>query len=146
MVSRGYEAPITGKSNWITDEPNRVIGLAWLAILVVAILLTLQAAAYIAQAGLVAARPPLSPAQTALRIALGAGAGVVWVIRRHMIERVTLAMAVVAAASSALFGFGIRSPLLAAVRILSHLALYALAAVVAWRVLMLMRRESAANR
>jgi hypothetical protein len=48
--------------------------------------------------------------------------------------------------SSALFGFGMRSPFLASVRLLSHLALYPLTAIVAWRVLTAWRREMAAPR
>jgi hypothetical protein len=73
MVSRGYEAPIAGKPNWITGQPNWWLAVAWAAILVGA-------------------------------------------------------------------------TLLAAVRLLSHLALYALATVVAWRVLVAMRRETHAER
>ena len=112
----------------------------------VAVLLTAQTAIYILQNGLIAVRPPLSLSQTALRIALGAGAIVFLFVRRLILERAALAMGVVAAGSSALFGFGMRSPLLASVRLLSHFALYALTAIVAWRVLMAWRRETAAPR
>jgi hypothetical protein len=52
-----------------------------------------------------------------------AGAIVFLFVRRLILERAALAMCVVAAGSSALFGLGMRSPLLASVRVLSHLAL-----------------------
>jgi hypothetical protein len=141
MVSRGYQTPVAVRSNWITIQPNRVIGVGWVAILLVAVLLTAQTSAYILQNGLIADRPPLSLLQTAIRIALGAGAMALWFVRRDALERTALASAIIAASSSALFGFGLRSPLLASLRLLSHLAMYALAAIVAWRVVMATRRE-----
>jgi hypothetical protein len=146
MVSRGYEAPIADRSNWITVQPNVAIAGGWIALLIGAVLLTAQTAIYILQNGLIAARPPLSLSQTALRIALGGGAMVFLFVRRLMLERAALAIGIVAAGSSALFGFGMRSPFLASVRLLSHLALYALTAIVAWRVLTAWRREMAAPR
>jgi hypothetical protein len=146
MVSLGSQAPVIERSNWVTDEPNVVIGIGWIAVLAVAVVLTVQTALYILQNGLIADGPPLSLAQTVLRIALAAGALMLMFVRRRLIERATLAMGVVAPGSSALFGFGMRSPMLASVRVLSHFALYALAALVAWNVLMEMRRQMSASR
>ena len=146
MVSRGYQAPLAERSNWITDEPSMAIAIVWTTVLVVAMVLTMQTAFYILQNGLVADRPPLSPPQTLLRIARGAGAVAFLFVRRRLVERAALLMAVVAAGSSALFGFGLRSPFLASVRLLSHLALYVLAARVAWNVLMTMRGQATASR
>jgi hypothetical protein len=34
MVSRGYEAPIADRSNWITVQPNAAIGISWIVVLV----------------------------------------------------------------------------------------------------------------
>ena len=90
-----------------------------------------------------ATRPPLSPAQIALRIVLVLGASAFLFLRRDLLERAALVMGIVAPGSSALFGFGLRSPLLAAVRLLSHLVLYILSVVVASRVLRTMQREFA---
>jgi hypothetical protein len=146
MVSRGYQAALADRTNWITDRPNFVVGIGWLVVFIAGVLLTAQTCVYILQNGLVAARPELSISQTMLRIALGAGAMAFLFVRRRPIERTALVMAIVAAGSSTLFGFGLRSPLLAAVRVLSHLVLYALFAIVAWRVLVAMRREAATLR
>jgi hypothetical protein len=146
MVSRGYEAVIAERSNWVTDRPHRLIGAAWYAVLVVAVLMTIQTATFILHNGLMADRPPLSMFQTGLRVALVLGATVCLLVRRDLIERAALITGILAPGSSALFGLGLRSPLLAALRLLSHLALYALAAVVAWRVLVAMHREIAAHR
>jgi hypothetical protein len=146
MVSRGYEAVIAERSNWVTDRPNRLIGAGWCAVLVVAVLLTIQTSTFILHNGLMADRPPLSMFQTGLRLALVLGATVLLWVRRDPIERAALITGILAPGSSALFGIGLRSPLLAALRLLSHLALYALAAVVAWRVLVAMQREMAAHR
>jgi hypothetical protein len=146
MVSHGDQAPIAERSNWITDGPSVMIGVGWLMVLVVAVGLAVQTALFILQNGLVADRPPLSVAQTLLRIALLTFAFTLMFVRRRLLERATLAMGVVAPASSALFGFGIRSPLLAAVRLVSHLAFYALAALVAWNVLVEMRQQVMSTR
>ena len=141
MVSRRYEASVAGRSNWVTVQPHWLISGGWLAVLVVALFLTVQTALSILQSGLVANRPALSLLQTAWRVALGAGAAGFLLVRRDPIERAALLIAVVAAGSSVLFGFGLRSPWLSAVRLLSHLTLYALAAIVAWRVVVTIGRE-----
>src|SRR5262245_30243681 len=116
------------------------IAAAWLAVLVAAIGLALTTIGQIQEIGLTGPRPPLSAAETALRIALVLGAVAFVFLRRHPLERVTLIVGALAAGSSALFGFGMRSPLLSAFRLLSHLVLYMLATVcaarlvaVAWR-------------
>jgi hypothetical protein len=80
-----------------------------------------------------APRPALSPFQTALRLAIVAGAIVLWRFRRDAIERSALACAVVAAGSSALFGFGLRSTGLDVVRLLFHFLAYTLGVVVSIR-------------
>jgi hypothetical protein len=97
MVSRGYEAPLAGRSNWITGQPNVVIGIGWIAVLIGATVLTAQTAIYILQNGLMANRPPLSLSQTTLRIALVVGAIVFLFVRRLILERAAQAMGVVAA-------------------------------------------------
>jgi hypothetical protein len=142
MVSRGSQAALADRTNWITDRPNLAVGIGWLVVFLVAVLLTAQTIVYILQNGVVAVRPDLSAGQTVLRVALGAGATAFLFVRRRPIERTGLFMAIVAAGSSALFGFGMRSPLLAAVRVLSHLVLWVLAAIVAWQVLTAMQREA----
>jgi hypothetical protein len=143
MVSRGYQAPVAERVNWITLRPSWPIALIWGAVLAVALGLTAQTAVYILLNGLVAARPSLSAAQTSLRVLLMVGALSFLAVRRDLLERAMLIVAVIAAASAALFGFGLRSPALSAVRLVSHLVLYAFAAVVAWRVLLATRREAA---
>jgi hypothetical protein len=52
-----------------------------------------------------------------------------FVVRRDLVERITLVCAVIAAGSSALYGVGIRSPALSAVRLCFHFAGYSMAAV-----------------
>ena len=44
MVSRGYEAPIADRSNWITVQPNVAIAAGWITVLIGAVLLTAQTA------------------------------------------------------------------------------------------------------
>ena len=142
MVSRGYQTSLADRTNWITDRPNLVVGIGWLVVFLVAVLLTAQTTVYILQNGLVTARPDLSAGQTMLRVALAAGATAFLFVRRRAIERSALITAIVSAGSSTLFGFGMRSSLLAAVRVLAHLVLWVLAAIVAWQVMMAMRRET----
>jgi len=141
MVSRGYQAALADRTNWITDRPNVVVGIGWLVVFLAAVVLTAQTTMYILQNGLVAARPDLSAVQTMLRVALVAGATAFLFVRRRAIERTALITGIAAAGSSALFGFGLRSPFLSAVRLLSHLVLYVLAAIVACQILIAMRRD-----
>ena len=114
---------------------QRIAPLFWIVVLVAASMLAVDTAMFILRSGLVADRPPLPVAQTVLRIAIVAGAVVFMFIRRDALERLTLLTAAAAAGSSMLFGFGVRSPLLSAFRLVSHLAAYALAAIVAARAL-----------
>jgi hypothetical protein len=112
---------------------NRLALLAWVAVFGAAVILVLQTAAQIHRIGLVGARPSLSAFQTCLRIVIVVAAVVLAYLRRGLLERVTLLVGAAAAGSSALYGFGLRSPALSAFRLLSHLAAYALAAIAAGR-------------
>jgi len=117
----------------LTDRPTWLVGVGWFLVLSVAAVLTAQTAMYIALNGLVAVRPPLSTFQTGLRVFLALGALIPLFIRRDVLERVTLIIGAAAASSTALYGLGVRSSFLSAFRLLSHLAVYLLAVVVAWR-------------
>lgn len=109
--------------------------LTWVAALGAAGFLAIDTVVTIARVGLVGARPPLSVLQTVLRIAIVAVALGLLGIRRNTLERITLLTGAAAAGSSALFGFGLRSPGLLAFRLLSHLAAYSLVMVVAARMI-----------
>jgi len=61
------------------------------------------------------------------------------------LERVTLLMGAAAAGSSALYGLGLRSAALSAFRLLSHLAAYALAMIVAGRMIAVTLRQPKAE-
>lgn len=76
-----------------------------------------------------APRPPLSGFQILLRIVAICVAAVLWWQRRDLIERVALSCAIIAAGSSALFGFGIDSTTLQVVRLLFHFLAYTIGAV-----------------
>jgi hypothetical protein len=110
---------------------GRVTRLAWAAVLGAAAFLAIDTVAAIARIGLAGARPPLPPLQTALRIAVVVGAFGLLAVVRGGLERITLLVGAAAAGSSALYGFGLRSPALSSFRLLSHLAVYVLAMAVA---------------
>ena len=81
------------------------------------------------QVGLTGDRPPLPVVQTCVRIAIVIGSLLLVRVFRPALERTVLLTAAAAAGSSALFGFGLRSPALSAFRLLSHLAAFLLAMV-----------------
>ena len=120
---------------------NRLVVVMWLVVLGLAVWLTIETVMTIATVGLTGDRPPLPAFQTGLRIVFGAGGLVFFAIRRDAWERVTGILGAAAAGSTTLFGFGWRSPALSAFRLLSHLALFALAAIVAGRALSRARAE-----
>jgi hypothetical protein len=105
----------------------------WAAVAIAGAVRTADTAQLILDIGLTGARPPLSTADTALRIVLCAGALGWFYFRRDVLERVTTITGAAAAGSSMLYGFGLRSPALSAFRLVSHLILYALVVVVATR-------------
>jgi hypothetical protein len=76
-----------------------------------------------------APRPPLSGFQILLRLVVICVAAILFWQRRDRIERVALSCAIVAAASSALFGFGVNSTTLQVVRLLFHFLGYSIGAV-----------------
>ena len=76
-----------------------------------------------------APRPPLSGFQIMLRLVAICVAAFLWWQRRDAIERVALSCAIIAAASSALFGFGVNSPTLQVMRLLFHFLAYSIGAV-----------------
>lgn len=106
---------------------------AWVAIAAASLLLAVDTLRTIFDVGLFGERPPLSTPQTVLRLALIIAALALFVVRRHPLERTALALSVAAAGSSFLYGMGMRSPALAAFRLLSHLAMYALVAIASGR-------------
>ena len=124
---------------------REVAAVAWLVVLIAAMGLALTTAGQIQEIGLTGPRPPLSTAQTALRIVLVVGAIAFLFLRRHPLERVALVVGALAAGSSALYGFGLRSPFLSAFRLLSHLALYVLASIVAARLMWVALRQHVAR-
>ena len=67
-----------------------------------------------------APRPPLSAFQTTLRVLVVALALLLWRRRRDLVERIALACAIIAAGSSALYGFGVNSTTLQVTRLLFH--------------------------
>ncbi len=76
-----------------------------------------------------APRPPLSGFQTTLRILAVTLALLLWWRRRDPVERIALACAIIAAGSSALYGFGVNSTTLQVTRLLFHFLGYSLGAV-----------------
>lgn len=116
--------------------------LAWGAVLIASGYLALDTALAIQRIGLTGTRPELSVLQAGLRIAIVVGALGLLSVCRNSLERVTLLMGAAAAGSSALYGFGLRSAALSAFRLLSHLAAYALAMIVAWRMIAVTLRQA----
>ena len=114
---------------------DRVPALFWVCVLGVATFLAVDTAVIIERVGLTGARPPLSMFHAAVRIAIVVSAIGLMFVRLDLFERLTAITGAVAAGSSALYGFGMRSAGLSAVRLLSHLLLYGLLAIVAGRVL-----------
>jgi hypothetical protein len=112
---------------------DRAVLLGWIVILIASAWMAVGTMLQILEVGLFGQRPPLTAFDTALRIAIVAGAVTLLFVRRDLLERVTLVTGAAAAGSSALFGFGVRSPGLSAFRLLSHLAAYTLATIAAGR-------------
>jgi hypothetical protein len=81
-----------------------------------------------------APRPPLSTFQTMLRILVIAVASLLWCQRRDFTERIALTCAIIAAGSSALYGFGLNSTTLQVTRLLFHFLGYSLGlvAIIRW--------------
>jgi hypothetical protein len=81
-----------------------------------------------------APRPPLSEFQIVLRLLVVGLALFLWWRRRDLIERIALSCAIIAAGSSALFGFGVNSTTLQVVRLLFHFLAYSFGAlaIVRW--------------
>lgn len=76
-----------------------------------------------------APRPPLSEFQIVLRLLVVTVASFLWWRRRDLIERVALSCAIIAAGSSALYGFGVNSTTLQVVRLLFHFLGYSFGAL-----------------
>jgi hypothetical protein len=74
-------------------------------------------------------RPPLSEFQILVRLLVVGLALFLWWRRRDLIERIAVSCAIIAAGSSALFGFGVNSTTLQVVRLLFHFLGYSLGAV-----------------
>jgi hypothetical protein len=125
---------------------NRLAALAWLAVFLVSGFLEVETVATILRVGLVGERPPLSITQTLLRILIAVVALVLLYAVHRILERIALLMAAAAAASTALYGFGVRSAGLSAFRLLSHLAVYVLIVFVAGRMSAAAWRELKAAR
>jgi TRAP-type C4-dicarboxylate transport system permease small subunit len=104
---------------------HRLSLVGWAAILIASAWLAVGTVAQMLSVGLFGQRPPLTSFDTGLRIVIVAGAVTLCCVRRDALERVTLIAGAAAAGSSALYGFGMRSPGLSAFRLLSHLVAYA---------------------
>jgi hypothetical protein len=124
---------------------DRLTLLAWVAVLIASGVLAVDTALAIQRIGLTGTRPELSVLQTGLRIAIVVGALGLLSVCRNSLERITLLMGAAAAGSSALYGLGLRSPALSAFRLLSHLAAYALAMIVAGRMIAVTLRQPKAE-
>jgi len=125
---------------------SRLIALGWLAVFLASAFLTGETVATMHRFGLTGERPPLPAVQTILRILIVVAALALVPVFRGVLERCTLLMGAAAAGSSALFGFGLRSAGLSAFRLLSHLAAFALAMLVAgWRVAPVWPKQKAAG-
>ena len=110
---------------------HRLAALAWAAVFLITGFLEGETLGTIDHVGLFGTRPPLPPAQTALRILIAAGALGLLFVFRSALERVTLLAAAAAASSTALYGLGYRAAGLSAFRLLSHVAAYGLIMVAA---------------
>ena len=80
-----------------------------------------------------APRPPLPPFQTGMRIVIVLVALTLVRLRPDPVERTTLLFTAIAAGTSALFGFGLRSTVNDVARLLFHFLAYALGALVLLR-------------
>ena len=91
-----------------------------------------------------APRPPLSGFQILVRLLVICLAAVLFWQRRDTVERVALSCAIVAAASSALFGLGVDLPTVQVMRLLFHFLAYSIGAVaiVRWFVSIASRRPA----
>jgi hypothetical protein len=118
----------------IRKETLIVVGLA--AVAVAGAVEAASTAIWTLRSGLFATRPPLPVSQTLLRVAIVFTAGGLLLVRRDLIERITLIFAVIAAGSSALFGLGVRSPLVDALRLIFHFLAYSMAVVWSIRLLL----------
>jgi hypothetical protein len=112
---------------------HRLTALAWVAVFLISGFLAGETIETMRHVGLFGTRPPLPMAQTILRILIIAVALGLLCVFRSALDRMTLLAAAAAAGSTALYGLGYRSAGLSAFRLLSHLAAYALAMVVASR-------------
>ena len=111
----------------------RLIALAWAAVFLVSGFLGGDTVVTMTRVGLFGPRPPLSVFHTALRILIVVVALVLLYVFQDRLERIALLIAVAAASSTALYGIGLRSALLSAFRLVSHLAAYALIMSIAGR-------------
>lgn len=112
---------------------DRLVLCSWVVVLIAATALAVETAGQILRDGFFGLRPPLSMFQTGLRFVFFVGAIGLLPVRHHTLDRAALIVGAAAAASSVLFGLGLRSAALSVFRLLSHLILYVLAAVVAAR-------------
>ena len=87
-----------------------------------------------------APRPPLSGFQILLRLLVVCSALFLLWRRRDLIERIALFCAIIAAGSSAVYGFGVSSMTLQVVRLLFHFLAYSLGAIAIVRWFALGRR------
>ena len=120
---------------------HRLTALAWVAVFLISGFLASGTIETMRHVGLFGTRPPLPVAQTVLRILIIAIALGLLCVFRNAVDRMTLLVVAAAAGSTALYGLGYRSAGLSAFRLLSHLAAYALAMVVASRKVAAARRE-----
>ena len=112
---------------------HRIATAGWVAVFLVAAFLAGDTVTTIGRMGLIGARPPLSLPQTILRMVIVVVTLALCSVFHSILERITLGIAAAAAASSALYGFGVRSAGLSAFRLVSHLIAYALIMYVAGR-------------
>src|SRR5215469_11405590 len=110
---------------------TRLVPLAWVVVFLASGFLGGDTVHTMMRVGLFGLRPPLSVAQTVLRIVIVLTALALLHALHGRLERIALLIAAAAASSSALYGIGLRAAVLSAFRLLSHLGAYALIMVVA---------------
>jgi hypothetical protein len=106
---------------------TQIVGIGLMLLLLFCVTGGIWTAYWSLQFGL-APRPLLSEFQIALRLLVVGVASSLWWRRRNLVERIALSCAIIAAGSSAVFGFGVNSTTLQVVRLLFDFFAYSIGA------------------